>query len=711
MPEALSVWQRIRLLFGVLALIRFSLLVPALLILTLLCSDQMSDALIALADWHESGPLAASAIATGFAALVVWYTARTMFRFRFNSNAASDPAVHTRLKRHLPRVLSILVPGALLAKMLSLYPAVGDKAGWLQTVVLFSTVTVLVALYVALRRWLTQIPGLWMLAVPEHEERRNLTRVRALPGVSRAVLWALLIANVAAVGLALFAPIFLMGSVALLCLALGLSAMTGSAIIYLANHHRAPVLTLLALWVAFWSFYNDNHAVRQTAKSHSHGFLSRTTPRAPASLQQPSPLASESVASYFDGWFDELAGGESGEGPVPVIIVAADGGGIRAAYWTAGVLSALQDATAGKPVSFARHIFAISGVSGGSLGAATFAAIAARRAGPDFHSDDRSWLQESDQVLGRDFLAPTLSNALFIDLPQRFLPLPTFDDRAIALEKSWEASWRKTHAEDPGRFRAPFHDLWRHDSHQVPLLFLNGTVVETGQRAILDPLATDPSAASPFVNAFRIGPSLGTQVPLSTAVLLSARFTYVSPAGLMGSVAADGSVQWQRIVDGGYFDYSGSVTAQELAYAVRSEYVRHVAGDRKPRPMRLIILHIDNDPQNPRASMVDWNRFAGGRVWLGEALSPVRSLLNTRPARARQATQFLALSNDDGVSSSFIDIMVWRGDTDLPLGWSLSSEARAEMDRQLQLPCPTYTEEGKCAAAQFADVLQTLDAP
>ena len=58
----------------------------------------------------------------------------------------------------------------------------------------------------------------------------------------------------------------------------------------------------------------------------------------------------------------------------PFIIVATAGGGSRAGYWTASVLGYLQDE---RPI-FKDHLFAISGVSGGSLGAAVFRAALAR---------------------------------------------------------------------------------------------------------------------------------------------------------------------------------------------------------------------------------------------------------------------------------------------------------------------------------------------
>src|SRR5262249_54958197 len=57
-----------------------------------------------------------------------------------------------------------------------------------------------------------------------------------------------------------------------------------------------------------------------------------------------------------------------------LVLVTAAGGGIRAAYWSAAVLATLQDRRGG----FDRHIFAISAVSGGALGASTYKALTLR---------------------------------------------------------------------------------------------------------------------------------------------------------------------------------------------------------------------------------------------------------------------------------------------------------------------------------------------
>jgi hypothetical protein len=88
--------------------------------------------------------------------------------------------------------------------------------------------------------------------------------------------------------------------------------------------------------------------------------------------------------------------------PYDVYIILAEGGGIRAAYQTAITLAYLEDLQPG----FHKHVFAISGVSGGSVGAAVFSALCR------LHDDDKrhwpkdiTWEDLVEHVFSRDLLA------------------------------------------------------------------------------------------------------------------------------------------------------------------------------------------------------------------------------------------------------------------------------------------------------------------
>lgn len=694
-----ALWVRVRTFNGVLKIIRFSLLTPLVLIAALLFSDQMTDILRSIGEDALGGQIASLLFATGFTALVVWYTARTMLRFAFETNPASPAAVMPRLKRHLPRWLGILVPATVAVRACALAKGSASPTGVYTLAGALGVMAILVGVYVHARRRIAGMhPRLAGLADPEAAEPRDLSTFHQLPRMTRRVIKALLIANAVLMLLYVFRPVAAIGAPALLLLALGLISVVGSVFIYMANHYDVPILLLLLVWVIAWSPFNDNHAVRATAEMRSHGVLARAS--APLVSELPrSSLADRTLEQYFAEWWKELAAQEPGTGPVPVVLVATEGGGIRAAYWSASVLAQLEDDMAKERVPFSRRVFAISGVSGGALGGATFAAVVARRVQQRQDSDSRSRVAEVDAVLGRDFLSPTLATFLFPDLLQRFVPLPVFNDRAIALEKSWERGWDVAHPDDVGRFHQPFHDLWKTNPHAVPLLFLNSTVVETGQRALIHPLGDYPEGQiGPLGDTLDVSRVLGTELPLSTAAHLSARFTYVSPAGLVDT-HREGKSRWIRLVDGGYFDNSGTATLQEIARAIQRTHAA-MPGE---RPMKLVVLHIPNAPPNVSPER---GGLLGGRTLLSESLSPVRALLAARGAHATQAVEFMRNGADDN-GLTFVTLSLYRAQSDLPLGWVLSEHVQTQIVGQLTT-CARTTAANDCAADAIRKVASQL---
>jgi len=704
-----DLWQRIRRVFAVLAIVRFSLLIPAILALTLGLADQMVDILRAVGEAKQRAAVGWLLAMAAFCGLTVWYAARTMLRFRFASNPASDPRVHPRLKRVLPRLLGIAVPAMLAIRVALLACSSTKPEGlWIFTGTL-TLVTTVMAFYVFQRRRIAQSTGLHILAESELKETHNLSRFRELSNTTRRVFVALI--AVAVLVNALFmcdtfydlgAPVTL-GAPAILLLGLGLTTVVGSALVYMANHYGVPIISLLLVWAALCSVHNDNHVMRVSAAAKSHGIFARATMPSPKDIKTSSRLKLMTVGDYFKTWFDDLARDEPrGSEPIPVFVVAAEGGGLRAAYWTAAVLAALEDETAARPTPFSRHLFAISGVSGGSVGAALFdAAVALRAGGKAPRADMR--LDEMDSMLREDFLSDTLGAALFPDLLQRFIPAPILNDRAIALDRAFDRAWGRVHPNDPDRLRNPFHNLWLANPHRVPLLFFNSTVVETGQRAINSPLATTtPTADLAFADTLPVGRLIGTELPLSTAALLSARFTYVSPAALIDTHRPDAPA-WIRLVDGGYFDNSGAVTAQEIVRAIIEAHEPKPTDCETPPPrsMRVIVLHLPNQPEIP-STLLDRNeRLSGGREFLSEVAAPVQALLQTRGARGTQAVSYL--NREPGVE--LLSIRPCTVNVSAPLGWVLSEQARGEMKAQLN-ECGALGDN--CAAPRLAWVKRIL---
>lgn len=482
----------------------------------------------------------------------------------------------------------------------------------------------------------------------------------------------------------LAAPIF--GSAAILLFAAAAWVPAGSVLIYLSHRYRFPALSFVMIYVIAISGCTDNHRIAHIDLGPGQ---QPAAPNPPANLEED-----------FRQW---LAQKQHPDGrPVPVYLVAAEGGGIRAAYWTASVLGKLQEMNP----AFAAHTYAISGVSGGSLGAAMFDALLASNP----QQTPLQYANCAQNILSEDFLAPAIASMLYPEIVQRFVPYPIdYFDRGRTLEAAWEKAWNRTAARFPNRtcarnapddiFGKSFDKLWQgDDKRMIPALLLNATQVETGHRVIMSNL---PVAADDFANADSLrdkweGKDLikrPINMPLSTAVHGSARFTYVSPAGKLNHDF--------HIVDGGYFENSGNSSLNEVL-RVLNKYRDKI---------QPIVIHISNDPILEKIYLEKSISSQGGALKLGspassglkigkEVLPPVVALLNTRDARGIFATATIAHE----VTSNYCNGLFFHFGLNgkLPLGWSLSSKAEEEIQKQLDAP-----EMGKL----MDSVLKALERP
>jgi hypothetical protein len=662
------VWKQTRMLYQVLLLVRFSFLLGIAGALVMLLNDQAQDVLRVLGE-DVGWPALWFLLAAVLGAAIAWWSARVMFYFRFR-NPASAPHVFPWVKEQLPRALGasvlVLTAIALFQVSLSYDGWITGPAGRLRLLVLAFLLLAAGFVYATVKRrqWFARLAG-----------GARPSDLRALSELHWQAWLPLVLAAAVGFGLMVLfayrsveaAPLLGTATVAL-CAVVGLIPV-GTFLVYLGNRASLPVVSLALIWAVLCTYLVDNHYVRLHAGMDSYD---------PPEQAAPPPGAQPDIGDYLGQWAAGLA--PAPDGAVPVLIVAAEGGGIRAAYWTALVLGELQDRATAAGLDFARHVLAISGVSGGSLGAATFAAlVGSQKAGHppkppdscpvDENVDPTTLRGRAERVLRHDFLSPAVAVMLFSDNLQQVVPYGFLNDRAVPLERSFEAAWDA--CEDGSWFHRPFGALWAEaPPFAVPALYLNSTVVETGQRLIAAPVRIGEPAFSEALSSQEI---LGPELPLSTAVHNSARFTYVSPAGTVRWDEKAGT-KWLRLVDGGYFENSGAVTAGEV---VRN--VRDAAG-----PMELVpvVIHISNDPATTAP-----DDLAEKRKWLNQVVAPVKALLNTRPARGFQAREDLAkrvgahlhfrlCRNPDGREAQIRE-------QPLPLGWALSSLARAEMRRQL----------------------------
>ena len=470
---------------------------------------------------------------------------------------------------------------------------------------------------------------------------------------------------------------------------------------------------LVLLGVVIVGLWNDNHMIRllpgsdATAGADAFDGESRDSWR---------PDDRPDIATHFENWLKYRLPSRTDDAPVTaskyaVFVVAAEGGGIRAAYWTAAVLESLQESSQGR---FGCHLFAISGVSGGSLGGAAFVAELANAAGVEEQGcgsnrpqsepgpTDARWQGVALKFLGKDFLSPTLAGMMTSDLLSRINPACVPDlgftalcirDRGFYLELGWETGWddvvKQKNLDARFRFSDPFHALWAVENRKtsvrldLPSLFLNGTWVETGSRNVTSNLRTD-AGRDPLVASEDVLEELGQPIRFSTAVLNSARFTYVSPPGT--ARLDDGT---RRIVDGGYFENSGALTAREIVRAIRSQQpnVPVVALIITNNPKRGVETWRDDGEQlcespDYAKSVDDDDQRSGDLSWrfLTEALSPVTAMLDAREARGRLAEKELIATN--GAERTFRFPLRSAKGVALPLGWALSNQAQQEMKDQ-----------------------------
>jgi len=347
--------------------------------------------------------------------------------------------------------------------------------------------------------------------------------------------------------------------------------------------------TFLLLLAAFTSLLRDFHRVRSCDREGCPK-AKEVTAWSPIKSIEERPTVREAALA----WYEQAErlyhkDGAHQEKPVPMLVIATAGGGIRAAFWTATVLEKLEaDLKEKKDAPLQNLIFAISGVSGGSVGAMNYVAALHAREVSGGDAKPTKFLQS-------DFLAPAIASMVFVDTPSNFLPDLGQIDRGTALERSFENG-------SDGYLSYPFLSFfpdkeaakktWR------PALLLNATHQETGRRIIASNIKIERQI---FLDSFDELNLLGSDMPASSVAHNSARFTYVSPAGKLvwpGEKSQNrdhsGKKSQNRgyVIDGGYFENYGALTALELARQARSE-IEQKKGIGK---VKLVILQISSDP-------------------------------------------------------------------------------------------------------------------
>lgn len=576
-------------------------------------------------------------------------------------------------------------------------------------------------------------------------------------GGSRLSSKIALVAAVAVLGLLAFIPawsttglgvpataVLSVGSWAMLlgCLTIRLQEQRALPIFDMMGLRANPMLTLIALLMAIASINGGDsriHAIRQT---------------------DGPGLAAErpDVEAHFKDWLQSSSACSprqaptAGPGVRPMVLVAVEGGGIRAAMWTVKAFAQLSNSPCG-----AKAVILSSGVSGGSLGLAL-----TRLYPPDSSTNGGETEQMAIKVAGPEALAASTAGAVVGDLVAGAagLMVPTapdgtrdWFDRSGLMEAAWEKS--------ASRLGEP----WTADvKGPAGALILNSTASGIGCRLLISQLDLSRKLGSQSAEggdpACRTTPGfplsidlLGQQAqcPLhlrwSTAAMLSARFPVIAPAGRVPYPDGKGcsATSFYQAIDGGYSEGSGLGTVADIWPELRQVVMEHNGlVDRRGAPpgqddyVVPIFLSIQNSPGSdviapvpaaagelavPLVGINAKNLQSDASAWLQRLDSASNVCPRATASESDLALESLpskpattctsAMSNVRGQLGNRGTVVAApdsRPALDPPLGWTLSQLSLDEMTSAMERETcrGEVPADGRHACTDFASLLQLL---
>ncbi len=258
------------------------------------------------------------------------------------------------------------------------------------------------------------------------------------------------------------------------------------------------------------------------------------------------------LKEYLSAWLNERL--DSTDSRYDMYFVLSNGGASRSGYWTAAVLGKIEDASLkdSLPGRFSDHIFCLSGTSGGGVGVAAFFSLLRDKQ----QRTDTLYSASAVSFLKQDYFTYTFARMLGPDFFNYIFHAPLMDDRAGALESSFEISASDG---DSKLYKVPFNDnfssfpVMKNGKTFLPVLFVNTTRMQDGNPGVVTNLDLEKDLFNSRIDLVKLLDS-NRDMSITTASILGARFPYLSPAGRL---------QDSYFVDGGYFDNSGAGAVQE----------------------------------------------------------------------------------------------------------------------------------------------------
>lgn len=419
---------------------------------------------------------------------------------------------------------------------------------------------------------------------------------------------------------------------------------------FMLDRARAPLAAYLLGWILV-----VNVAIHPFC-STDHAYLTYEIPAAPGRLEPPALV---------------------GDTEAPIVI-AASGGGIQSAAWTALVVSQLD-----RVPGFRERLRLISAVSGGSAGSMNMLA-SWDQCGPERTVEEKAALvtQPFDPLgaAGESSLHAVGWGLVFKDLPRTFLPffLSPFVDRGSVLEDAWKREPRLQRVTREG----PLLASWRRNvaERECPALIFNAMAAETGEPMLFSTAGLPRSLkAFDFYERYQ-----DRDLPLTTAVRLSAAFPFVTPASRADR--DDLSGHFTHVVDGGYFDNYGISTLIGVVHD-------GLARARAPRKAkRLLIVEIcDSVDCSGKETNGDLSKGGDDQSWTYQLTAPLSAMMAMRQAAQRVNNRAsLRLLKDFWLGEEVCveSLQVPYGGGNAPMSWHLTAKEKEDIDAAWQARGP-----------------------
>lgn len=413
----------------------------------------------------------------------------------------------------------------------------------------------------------------------------------------------------------------------------------------------------------------------------------------------------------------------------PLVLVAAQGGGIRAASWT--VYSMREFLKTGVPCT-QNSVLLSSGASGGSVGLVMF----------------RGFVSSSGDIdpalLGdQDALSVGLAGTMVTDVLASITGLHVPSQPGYTSSGAWEWQDRAALIQAAWAEKMPQYAARYDFANQAPtgMLILNSTAAGSGCRALVsqvdldvgisladdggDTLSADCAEASPGVSAvIDIQNYCDLDMDWATAAMLSSRFPIVTPSARIGTTDTGRchALAEQQFVDGGYAENTGLGTLSDIAPELGALIARENSKRGSTPPIVPFVLFLRNEAGAdvaaplltsssellvPLRALSAAEALVSENAWL-QRLSDSLDADNVCPRPDTRCFSAVKAARNAVQGGVAVSAPATRPTVVAPLGWTLSDISQQLMRHEAGLQASPSCEHPGPGYAKFGDLLNLI---